>query len=483
MAKLNFENITYFEKRLVGTTQVVQNARISVKNDIAEVISVGVDSIVNSYEIGSQPTFYGKTNLRFVYFDGSSLQSANYNADFTSAIDGEVSDRDKLIFDVTVSEIRTETNANTATVSVLSDVCCYAYTEYKTPCLVGGDAYVKTDKAELTHSAEIVSIPFGVERELTASKNITTVLLAESNLCVTDYTNVDDVLRIGGEATVRLTYLSDGEPTTDTLSFSFERELDSQGISSDSQLRLFAHVNATKVRLNISENEDNTDFTVEMPCILRIEATQSGVMDFVTDAYGVDCDFSFDRENITSTLPCATSVCKKAVSLALPDDIKPITALNVSATVTNCSSLDGAAQVEGYVTATLLVKEENGYEGKTVELPFVKQVEADYLTAKCACKARVRVEDFSVVDGTAELCVSLYGDQSANYQILTDAREIPFDKSASPAIEICLASKGESLWNLAKNLHLAEDDLLATNPDITNPLEKDTRLVVFNKIV
>ena len=59
---------------------------------------------------------------------------------------------------------------------------------------------------------------------------------------------------------------------------------------------------------------------------------------------------------------------------------------------------------------------------------------------------------------------------------------LPFDKSAQSAIEVCIAKKGDTLWNLAKNLHLSEEELVATNPLLTNPLEEDTRVVVFNRI-
>ena len=51
-----------------------------------------------------------------------------------------------------------------------------------------------------------------------------------------------------------------------------------------------------------------------------------------------------------------------------------------------------------------------------------------------------------------------------------------------PAIEVCLARKGETLWNLAKGLHMSVEDVLATNPQITNPLEADARIVIYNKI-
>lgn len=482
MAKLNFEDLIYYNLQPVGKTQVAESIRVSVKNEIVDIISVGTDSRINSYEVGEATSFYGKTNLRLVYFDGASLQSANYSADFTASIEGTLP-TDMLVFDVATLETRTETNANTATVNLLLEVSCRACRKHATAVLTGGDFFAKTEKAELTTEASVFSVPLSVERELSSTHSITTVLLAESSLCITAYTLSDGILRVSGDATSRLTYLSDGELLTDVIPFSFERELDAQGISRDNQLRITALTAPTKVRLNISENEDNLDFTVEIPASLRIEATKNSVIDIVTDGYSTSCDFDFERKSITSTLPCDAS-CQKTASISLPSDKKPVAAINVGATVINCTSAEGFVQVDGFINATLIYKGEHGFNGEPVELPFSQRVDAEYVTAKCACDAVVRVEQLDLSDGlTAGLCISLYCNQDVTYQIIDNAVEVPFDKTQAPAIEICLAAKGDTLWQLAKNLHMSEEELLATNPDISNPLQKDARLVVFNKIV
>ena len=66
--------------------------------------------------------------------------------------------------------------------------------------------------------------------------------------------------------------------------------------------------------------------------------------------------------------------------------------------------------------------------------------------------------------------------------VITDAQRIPFDKTHLPALEIFLAHKGETLWELAKNLHMSTQDIIATNPQLSDPLSEDARIVVFNKI-
>lgn len=492
MSNLQFQNTTSAVRITVGKIQTAENIRISVKNDIAEVLSVGIDSTVNSYEATEgEVTVYGKTAIKFLYNDGASVAASTYNADFSASLtNSQITADTKLCFDVVTVDTKVDTNANTATLAVLLEITAYAYINDSVPCLVGGDdIFVKTENLEVLQSADIFNVTAVIDEQLVSTKNISTVLLAESCLCVSDYTNADGVLRVSGEATVRLTYLSEGGIVTDTLPFHFERELDATGIPQQAQLKISPVVRGTKVRLDIAEDSVNTDFTVEIVANLCVESCVVGVVEVVTDAYGSACDFDFNRKTLCTTLPCGSVVANKTADCTLPLEggKNVVTAVNVGAQVTKCTSLDKCAQVEGIIYATVLTEAENGLESTRLELPFIQTVEIDYLAPQCLSFATANVASFTIRDtsgltATAELCIAVDSCRTVEYGVITEANEKPFDKTQLPAIEVCLAHKGETLWGLAKGLHMSEEDLLAVNPEITSPLEKDTRIVVYNKI-
>ena len=492
MSNVQFQNLSCLSRRFIGKIQTAESVRISVKTDITQVLSVGVDSTINSYEASrGEVSFYGKTNIKFLYSDGTTVLSSGYNADFTASMSSELLDTDsKLTFDVVTVDSKVDTNANTATLTILLEITAYAYITDSVPYLGGGDDFFcKTDSVEMLTTSDIVNLPIVIDEELNASRNITTVLLAESNLCVSDYTLLNGVLRISGDAVVRLTYISEGNIVTDTLPFTFERELDATGIDADSQLKLSITPKNTKVRLDISEEEINTTFTVEIAAAVRVEAVKIGVVDIVNDAYGTNCDFAFERKSIVTTLPCGSTVERKRTTSSLPLESgkRVLTAVNVGAIVTKCQSLERRALVEGVVYATLLYATEVGTESAQLELPFSETVDVDYLMPQCTSFAKVVVTDFTVRDNgglqaETELCISIESERDVTITVIVSAEELPFDKSQLPAIEVCLAHKGETLWQLAKGLHMSEEDLLAVNPEITNPLEQDARIVVYNKI-
>ena len=492
MSNLQFQTLSSLSRRFIGKIQTAESVRISVKTDIAQVLSVGVDSAINSYEASrGEVSFYGKTNIKFLYSDGTTVLSSGYNADFTASMASDLLDTDsKLTFDVVTVDSKVDVNANTATLTILLEITAYAYVTESVAYLASGeDVFCKTESVELLQAVDIVNLPIVIDEELNASRNITTVLLAESSLCVADYTCINGILHISGKAVARLTYVSDGNIVTDTLPFAFERELDATGIDADSQLKLTLTPKNTKVRLDISEDEVNTAFTVEITATARVEALKIGVTDVVSDAYGTGCDFEFERKSVVTTLPCGSVVETKRTTSNLPLDAgkRVLTAVNVGAVVTKCQSLERRASVEGVVYATVLYATEVGTESAQLELPFAETVNVDYLMPRCASFANVTVTDFTVKDNgglqaETELCISIESERDETISVIVSAEELPFDKSQLPAIEVCLAHKGETLWQLAKGLHMSEEDLLAVNPEITNPLEQDARIVVYNKI-
>ncbi|MCM1195409.1 MAG: hypothetical protein NC099_04710 [Corallococcus sp.] len=492
MSNVQFLNASFINRKFVGKIQTVESVRISVKQDIVQALSIGVDSCVNSYEATlGEASFYGKTNIKFLYFDGNGISGSNYNADFTASIQSDlITNESKLSFEVVTVDSKADVNANTATLTILLEITVYAYCVDSSPYFSDGEnIFVNTESVEALQRADIVNIPFVLDEEFSATRNISTVLLAESNLCAKEYSVQNGILHIAGEGAVRLTYVSDGDIVTDSLPFTFDRELEASDAMADGQLKLLIIPKNTKVRLNIAEGDVNTSFTVEIGSTVQADVTNIGVLEIVTDAYGSDCDFDFERKTVTTTLPCGSVVTRKQISASLPQEggKHPVTALNVGAIVTNCISQERKCLVEGIVYATLLYATENGFDSEQLELPFSQTAEIDYLMPLCRSYAYVTVMNFALSEANGlaadvDLCFTIDSERDVTYSVIVDASEKPFDKSELPAIEVCIANKGETLWNLAKNLHMSEDDLVSVNPEVTNPLERDARIVVYNKI-
>lgn len=489
MSNLQFKNVTYFTKQLIGKMQTTVNVRISVKKEIVDVVSVASESAIISYESTTgSASFYGKTHIKFLYDDGMGKVSSNYNADFTADIQNEIlTTESKLLFDVITVDTKVDTNANTAMLAILLEISVYGYIPQTVNCLVGGeDLFVCSNNMLLLQDVGTLQQPFIIDEELIAVHPIEGVLLAESGVCLLDHYFADGVLRIKGIATVRLTYTSDGSIYTDSLPFDFEREVDIAPISHNN-LQLVVTVRTTKVRLDITQ-EGNKVFLAEITCNLQVENTTVKGVTVVTDAYGSDCDFTFEKQQITTTLPVASICNERTFSTNLPSegDNHLQTAVNVSAVVTKSVSGAGCIIVDGIVYATAIYTGDQT-QSELLEIPFSQKIEATDVEVGCTVWANAVVTNFELVESNGltanvTLCFRANCSHDVSYVVITSAEQIAFDKTHLPALEIFLAHKGETLWELAKNLHMSTQDILATNPQLTDPLAEDARIVVFNKI-
>ena len=489
MSNLQFQNVTYFTKQFVGKMQTTVNIRISAKKEIAEVVSVGSESAIVSYEsTNGSASFYGKTNIKFLYDDGMGLVSSNYTADFTADIANQLlTTESKLLFDVVTVDTKVDTNANTAMIAILLEISVLGYIPQTTNCLVGGEnIFCRKQNLTILKGVQTAQIPFVVDEELTATQPIDGVLLAESNVCVSDHYFADGTLHLKGIATVRLTYTSEGTIYTDSIPFDFQREVDAGNISANN-LQLLATVKTTKVRLDISQ-EGNKLFLADIACNLQLENTSVNSVEVIADCYGADCDFSLEKQHITTTLPLPAICAERTFMVDLPNDAdkKLQTAVNVSAVITKCTAGVDCITVDGIVYATAIYRNER-VESEVLEIPFSQKIDAPGVTVGCALGGNVVVTNFHLqqtdyLSANVTLCFRINVSRDETYTVITSAETIPFDKTNLPALEIFLTHKGETLWELAKNLHMSTQDILVTNPQLTDPLTEDARIVIFNKI-
>ena len=64
-------------------------------------------------------------------------------------------------------------------------------------------------------------------------------------------------------------------------------------------------------------------------------------------------------------------------------------------------------------------------------------------------------------------------------EVVTKIDEIRTLPQNDSAIEIYFAKTGDTIWDIAKELKVTEEQLLNQNPDLVSPLEKDEKVVLY----
>jgi hypothetical protein len=493
MSNAQFETVSAIKRTDIPKLQTAQTIKISTKEAVKKILSCGIDSSVNSYEcMSGEAAFFGRTNIKLLYIDETDvLCSANYNADFTDRIlGGEIGPTAQLDFGVNVVDYRTEINHNLVTIQLILEVSAAAFVPNTVTCLGGGAGlFARTAEYDVVTDAHSSSFTADISEELTASGNINRVLLAESNVTPTDYNIDGDVLTISGDSVITLVYASGNEVRSDKLPFKFALEADAKGLPSSSQLSIRLSPKNTRVKLDILEDEVNSTFTADVTLGVTVFATATESISVVEDAYTTDSDLDFTKTLLYTTLPCGSVTAKRFVEQTVPfgHHGEYVCTTDARVVVTKCASLEQRCLVEGIISGNVIYRGDEGFESTRVELPFSEAIDIDYIMPSCVSYAEASVSDISVhlasnINVAANVVFFIDSSKAMAIPCISDVNETPLEVNDSSAIEICLAKKGETLWQLAKGLHISEEDILTINPDIKSPLEQDTKIVIYNAL-
>ena len=143
-------------------------------------------------------------------------------------------------------------------------------------------------------------------------------------------------------------------------------------------------------------------------------------------------------------------------------------------------------EAEGAILAeVLLLGADGSHRSATLTLPFVfpvdvngEQVEADCMV--CGLNIRRKKSGETEAEGTLKLSFRAY--ESREWSYLSEAtvgEEYPENDSG---FSVFMTEAGEDLWQVAKRLNCAPEDLKKSNPDLEFPLKEGERIYVYRQI-
>ena len=80
------------------------------------------------------------------------------------------------------------------------------------------------------------------------------------------------------------------------------------------------------------------------------------------------------------------------------------------------------------------------------------------------------------------MCFVVLASSNEEFLVIGNIEELPLVDNEKYAVEISIANKGDTLWDLAKGLKMSQEEVLAINPEIASPLQVSTKIVTYNKL-
>jgi hypothetical protein len=495
MFQPQYNNLAIDKKMAYMPVNTVLETRINSAQPIKKVLCINANpQIVSSEALNGEALVNGKATLRVLAItDDDRLTGLTYNADFSERVKGDITPKARLFWDVHALETNHEIDNGGISVNMLLEITGEGVMTEEQSVLTGGEGLMTlTETATLSNLVVCQRLDTLIENEIQVSQSINRILLAESFVTINDYFVNNDVLTINGTATVGIIYVSDDDTVVSKLSsFDFTQEVAVKGISSDYALSLNSRVASTKIRMDVVEDLPTTSFIVEIDLDLLLCAYSEMDVDVIKDVYSLTHNLETSSVHIKTTMPGSNQYYEfnSTAGVGIDEVIDRFIAVaNLSTYVSKVSTGLGSAEVEGYTSGVILYEKDNEISSSTFEIPFSHTIEGDWIGQESNLKVNASIGDISyrlekqeaVI--TVKIGLSASGTRESSFSAIESVKEGEPVSTESGAIEVVLAHKGDTLWDIAKWLHMRQEDILAVNPDIVSPLEEDAKIVVYHRI-
>jgi hypothetical protein len=294
---------------------------------------------------------------------------------------------------------------------------------------------------------------------------------------------------VSGEAAVNICVLrQDGAGNYERL-LPFRAELPCDGASVGGECEAWVEIRSANVTLTADEEGGRSKIA------LTLSLSAQGVA-FAREGKVVACDAFSPHERLELTTERGKAEYRKdgiffteriggVASLSAPIDYScALQALVLQKAECDCRA-DGA-ELQGVASAVLIVAESDGtHRSIEVQLPFAIPLKTDVAGRKtanamvCGMSVRQKREGEIEADATLKIAVEIYVEAENEY--ISDVQIGEEILESDSAFSIFLPREGDSLWSIAKVLRKPPEEVSADNPDLTFPVRRGERIIVYRQ--
>ena len=222
-------------------------------------------------------------------------------------------------------------------------------------------------------------------------------------------------------------------------------------------------------------------------CFLHIQEEISVATDAFSRSAEIQLKKAKDRGRyLTNTVKCTERVNGIAALSPVLDGEYTLQAAVLPRAELVCHKTERGTEAEGAVLADVLLCAPDGTHKKAeLSLPFVFPVgaEGDIVEADCVvCGLNIRRKKNgeTEAEATLKLCFRVFEERSWEY--LSEVTEGEAYEQEEGAFSVFLPRAGEGLWQVAKRLRCAPEELQKSNPELEFPLKEGGRIFVYRQI-
>lgn len=238
--------------------------------------------------------------------------------------------------------------------------------------------------------------------------------------------------------------------------------------------------------MNCKVNEERGKCDVDVNATLGFSGHfyEEEEVTFVADAFSKDCELGLNYASEEIRLDTDMKVYSERVSGLCATKAKlDYTCAFLAATLPAVEFARTADGVEGSVTAILLYEQAGEVHSTEVNLPFTVALNGlgadcrEISVAVCGMSLRQRAE--GECEGEAVLKITGADGEVKTVSYLTEITEQGEKVRPESAISVYIPAAGDGLWETAKRLSEAPENIEKSNPELNFPLTGKERILIY----
>ncbi len=478
--------------------QVVAEAKLVPPHgeEITKILGVSaVADVVTTEVFTGEARIKGRVDFRVVYSSNGGDRCLDYRAEFTDKItdDAITGGRPCAVAKVLDTDIVSATEGEIRLAAVV-ETELFGEVSKRIKYLVkgGDDIYISENKIAYTKVLCEISGKTDVTAECALNAN--KIECVESRVCVNKTTASTDMVIIEGEIVSDMIFGADGNLGHVLLTTPFTFEAEASGCLSGASV--FATVAVDNVKATIVEGEENAAVVNYEIRACGFACEERYIMS-VGDAFSVhnELNKTIEKTDLAVNKHCvfirdeADGNVTLEAGLPIVDNI--IAPIGSSVLLSNVYALDGKVVLEGLVRTNVIYfsGESNSSNSVAVELPFsiskpldVKEGDVVYATGE-VLGVYTKIRRGNEIDVRADLCFGVCVSEKTSVNIITEISEGEQIEAPTAAIAMHIASKKETLWDIARALGVTPETVTEQNPELDFPLAGGERIVCFRRTI
>lgn len=488
-------------KREKITKQIPVECVVNLDGELDKVLSACANAEVTSTELYEKELkLNGEILVSVIYKTvDDQINNVTSNCSFVDVVKNDNIMPEQKVFAnakvVTLSPTSAENNVVKFVVTIEVEIDLAENSKAETLTDYDETICVKTDEIDINKLCGLNCADFTVESNSVLSEKVKKVLSLDSSVIVNETTVGEGFVSVKGMVCTYLVVLTEENKFKPLqICTEFKEEMQFEDLTSNDFSEVYAKVKKDAVKVVLEENENQINLNVSTPVKLCVRGYKTNKLEYATDVYSTKCELELEKQKYENVCFYKSKYFESKIegSLVLSEEEPRIDKVLASTapylTITNSYFADGQVFVEGLVNTSVIYLNDQDEQIHSVEMevPFkvsekisldndVAKVDVYAVVSDCDCIAKRGREIF--FDCKMKAYAQFY--TTCNYEILKSVKEGRVYPKNDSAIEIYFAKKGDSVWDIAKELKITEEQLLTQNPDLVFPLENDEKIVLY----